>query len=123
MKQEYAYFHSVTMLIEGIQKDKDIFQAFRERNTEAVSGGICNKILSQYSTIIMILSTMYSSKDHILEIMELLPDYCQSFSKVPYSRPLLSALLYIDPKKISKNLVPQVEAIMTRFEELRHIHN
>ena len=111
------------MLIEGIQKDKDIFQAFRERNTEAVSGGICNKILSQYSTIIMILSTMYSSKDHILEIMELLPDYCQSFSKVPYSRQLLSALLYIDPKKISKNLVPQVEAIMTRFEELRHIHN
>ena len=110
------------MLIEGIQKDKDTFQAFRERNTENLSNSVCNNVLSQYASVIMILPTMYSSKDHILEILEFLPDYVQSFSKVPYSRQLLMVMINIDPKKISKHLSSQYEAIMTRFEELRHIN-
>jgi aspartate/tyrosine/aromatic aminotransferase len=108
------------MLIEGIQRDKDTFQAFRERNTDLITSSICNKVLSQYSVVIMILSTIYSSTDHILEILELLPDYIQSFSKVPYSRQLLMAMIKVNPSKITKQLGPQVEAIMDRFEELRH---
>jgi aspartate/tyrosine/aromatic aminotransferase len=108
------------MLIEGIQRDKDTFQAFRERNTDLITSSICNKVLSQYSVVIMILSTIYSSTDHILEILELLPDYIQSFSKVPYSRQLLLAMIKVNPSKITKQIGPQVEAIMDRFEELRH---
>lgn len=118
IKNENAYFNSVTMLIEGIQNDKDLFQAFRERNTEILQGSICNKLLSQYSTIIMILSTIHNSKEHILDILELLPDYAQSFAKVPYSSVLLMAIMNIDSTAVDKKLASQYEAIMNRYYEL-----
>jgi len=108
------------MLIEGIQRDKDTFQAFRERNTDMITNSVCNKVLSQYSVVTMILSTIYSSNEYILEILELLPDYVQSFSKVPYARQLLTAMIYINPKKITKTVASQYDTIMSRFEELRH---
>ena len=123
VKNEDGYFISVTMLIEGIQKDKDLTQAFRERNTDIVQNSVANKLLSQYSTIIIILSTIHNSNEHILDILELLPDYAQSFAKVPYSKQLLMAVMNIDSQKIQKNLLSQYEAILARYEELAQMQS
>ena len=83
------------MLIEGIQQDKDTFQSFRERNVESVSSSVYSSILSQYSSVVLILSTIYNSQDHIMEINELLPDYIQSFKKISFTKELLMAMINI----------------------------
>ena len=40
IKNDNAYFNSVTMLIEGIQNDKDLFQSFRERNSDILQSSV-----------------------------------------------------------------------------------
>ena len=70
----------------------------------------------------MILSTMYNSKEHILDILELLPDYAQSFAKLPYGDSLLMAIINIDSQKMDKKIVPQYEAIMNRYYELAQMN-
>ena len=40
IKNDNAYFNSVTMLIEGIQNDKDLFQSFRERNSNILQSSV-----------------------------------------------------------------------------------
>ena len=83
------------MLIEGIQKDKNTFQSFRERNVESVSSSVYSTVLSQYTSVVLILSTIYNCQSNIMEVNELLPDYLQNFKKVPFSKQLLMAMINI----------------------------
>ncbi|CAI2384831.1 unnamed protein product [Moneuplotes crassus] len=119
IKDGNDYFHSVTMLIEGIQQDKDTFQSFRERNTSSVGSSVYSTILTQFSSVVLILSMIYNSTTDIEEIMHLLPDYIQSFKKIPYSKELLIAMINIDPSKISSKVIAkQFEEILNKFDTL-----
>ena len=82
VKHGYGYYHSVTLLVEGIQKDKDILQAFKNQGRIEVSNSLLSKILDQYSIVIMILSKLNTSREDILEILDLLPEYTKNFSHV-----------------------------------------